>query len=108
MIADFIGSTSALLKFTKEDNGKCYIVATEVGIIHQMKKENNQKTFLPAPPRDSTCGCSECSFMKLITIEKIYYCLKNEDPEILIEQELINKAKKPIQRMMEISEKLGL
>ena len=71
MVADFIGSTSALLQFTKKDNGNCYIVATEAGIIHQMKKENPDKKYIPAPPRDSTCGCSECSFMKLITIEKI-------------------------------------
>ena len=85
MVADFIGSTSSLLQFTKRDNGKCYIVATEVGIIHQMKKENPKKTYIPAPPKDSTCGCSECSFMKLITIEKILNCLKNEKPEIIID-----------------------
>jgi quinolinate synthase len=108
MVADFIGSTAALLNFTKKDNGNCYIVATEAGIIHQMKKENPLKTYLPAPPRDSTCGCSECSFMKLITIEKIYNCLLNEKPEILMEENLLIKAQKPIRRMMEISEKLGL
>ena len=108
LIADFIGSTSALLQFTKKDNASCYIIATEVGIIHQMKKENPDKIFIPAPPRDSTCGCSECSFMKLITIEKIYNCLKNEIPEILIEKDILLKAQKPIKRMMEISEKLGL
>jgi len=108
MIADFIGSTSALLKFTKTDNANCYIVATEVGIIHQMKKENSNKLYIPVPPRDSTCGCSECSFMKLITIEKIYNCLKNEKPEILIDEDMIIKARKPILRMMQISEKLGL
>jgi quinolinate synthase len=108
MIADFIGSTSALLQFTKNDNGTCYIIATEAGIIHQMKKENPDKNFIPAPPRDSTCGCSECSFMKLITIEKIYNCLKNEKPEILIDNDVLIKAQRPIKRMMEISEKLGL
>jgi quinolinate synthase len=108
MVADFIGSTSALLNFTKKDNGKSYIVATEVGIIHQMKKENPDKIYIPAPPRDSTCGCSECSFMKLITIEKIYNCLKNEKPEISIDNNILLKAQKPIRRMMEISEKLGL
>ncbi len=70
MVADFIGSTSALLQFTINDNGNCYIVATEPGIIHQMKKENPGKTYIPAPPRDSTCGCSECNFMKMITIKK--------------------------------------
>jgi quinolinate synthase len=108
MVADYIGSTSALLQFTKKDIGKCYIVATEAGIIHQMKKENPDKIFIPAPPRDSTCGCSECSFMKLITIEKIFNCLANEKPEIIIDKNVLFNAQKPIRRMMEISEKLGL
>ena len=108
MIADYIGSTSSLLQFTIKDKGKCYIVATEPGIIHQMKKKNPDKIYIPAPPKDSTCGCSECSFMKLITMEKIFYCLKNEKPEIKIDMDIIFKAQKPIRRMMEISEKLGL
>ena len=108
MVADYIGSTSALLNFTRNDTGKIYIVATEVGIIHQMKKEKPGKKYIPAPPRDSTCGCSECSFMKLITIEKIYNCLLNEKPEILIDKNLLLRAQKPIQRMLEISENLGL
>lgn len=108
LVADFIGSTSSLLQFTKKDKADTFIVATEVGIIHQMKKDNPQKTFIPVPPIDSTCGCSECSFMKLITIEKIYNCLKNEKPEITIDQNLLERAQKPIKRMMEISEKLGL
>jgi quinolinate synthase len=108
LVADFIGSTSSLLEYTKKDNGNCYIVATEAGIIHQMKKENPNKVYLPAPPIDSTCGCSECSFMKLITIEKILYCLKYEKPEIFVEKETLLRAQKPILRMMEISEKLGL
>jgi quinolinate synthase len=108
LVADYIGSTSALLQFTKKDNSNTFIVATEVGIIHQMKKENPQKNFIPVPPVDSTCGCSECSFMKLITIEKIYNCLKNEKPEIIIDHNLLVRAQKPINRMMEISEKLGL
>jgi quinolinate synthase len=108
LVADFIGSTSALLSFTKSDTSNVYIVATEAGIIHQMKKANPDKTYLPVPPRDSTCGCSECSFMKLITIEKIYYCLKNEKPEISLDKKVILEAGKPIKRMMEISKKLGL
>jgi quinolinate synthase len=108
MIADFIGSTSALLQFTKKDNSKSYIIGTEPGIIHQMKKANPSKTFIPAPPKDSSCGCSECNFMKLITMKKIYECLVNEEPEIKIDDEIIASAKKPIVRMMEISEKLGL
>ncbi len=108
MVADFIGSTAALLNFTKNDNRKCYIIATEPGIIHQMKKENPDKDFIPAPPKDSTCGCSECNFMKLITMEKIYRCLKNEKPEIFVDKKIMAAARKPIKRMMEISEKLGL
>jgi quinolinate synthase len=108
MVADFIGSTSALLSYTKSDNANVYIVATEAGIIHQMKKSNSGKIYLPAPPIDSTCGCSECSFMKLITIEKIYFCLKNEKPEIYLDKNIILRAGKPIRRMMEISRNLGL
>jgi len=108
LVADYIGSTSALLNFTKKDNGKCYIVATEAGIIHQMKKGNPDKTYIPAPPRDSTCGCSECNFMKLITIKKIYNCLVNEEPEIILDHNILKEAQKPIRRMLEISEKLGL
>jgi quinolinate synthase len=108
LMADFIGSTSALLSYTKSNSSGIFIVATEAGIIHQMKKANPGKKYLPVPPRDSTCGCSECSFMKLITIEKIYSCLKNEKPEIILNREIILNAGKPIRRMMEISEKLGL
>jgi len=108
LVADYIGSTSSLLQFTTKDKGNCYIVATEAGIIHQMQKESPEKIFIPAPPLDSTCGCSECSFMKLITIEKILNCLRNEQPEILVEKDILLKAQKPILRMMEISEKLGL
>jgi len=108
MIADFIGSTAALIKFTQKDNGNCYIVATEPGVIHQMKKENPEKEYIPAPPKDSTCGCSECNFMKLITIKKIYNCLKNEEPEIIIDKNIIKEARKPIKRMIEISEKLDI
>lgn len=108
MVADFIGSTAALLNFTKNDDGKFYIIATEPGIIHQMKKENPGKDFIPAPPKDSTCGCSECSFMKLITMEKIYRCLKDEKPEIFVDKKIMAAARKPIKRMMEISKKFGL
>jgi quinolinate synthase len=108
MVADFIGSTSALLQYTRNESSKSYIVATEPGIIHQMKKSSPSKTYIPAPPKDSTCGCSECSFMKLITIEKIFRCLKDETPEIIIDHDVLLKAQKPIGRMMEISEKLGL
>ncbi len=108
MVADYIGSTAALLKFTKKDDAAIYIIGTEPGIIHQMKKANPAKIFITAPPRDSTCGCSECNFMKLITMEKIYKCLRDEKPEIIIDHDILMKARKPIIRMMEISEKLGL
>ena len=108
MIGDFIGSTSALLQFTKKDNSKSYIVATEPGIIHQMIKANPSKNYISVPPRDSTCACSECSFMKLITMEKIYKCLRDDKPEIKIDPGILKKARKPIIRMMEISEKFGL
>ncbi len=108
MVADFIGSTAALLQFTKSDSCKTFIIATEAGIIHQMIKFNPDKSFIPAPPRDSTCGCSECSFMKLITMEKIYSCLKKCSPEINMDNELMDKARIPIVRMLDISEKLNL
>lgn len=108
MIADYIGSTSALLQFTKKDHAKVYIVGTEPGIIHEMKKAFPEKEYIPAPPKDSTCGCSECNFMKLITVEKIYNCLRNEKPEILIDADILARAAKPIERMMDISEKSGL
>jgi quinolinate synthase len=108
MVADFIGSTAALLQYTRSDESITYIIATEPGIIHQMKKENPGKLFIPAPPRDSTCGCSECSFMKLITMEKIYRCLKYESPEIILDENLMDKARIPIVRMLDISAKLKL
>ena len=108
MVADFIGSTAELLKYSKKDSSRKFIVATEVGIIHQMKKENPDKIFIPAPPKDSTCGCGECNFMKLITLEKIYKCLETESPEMELDSDIIEKAQKPIKRMLEISEKLGI
>jgi quinolinate synthase len=108
LIADYIGSTSSLLKFTKQDKSKKYIIATESGIIHQMKKESPEKEFIPAPPKDSTCACNDCSFMKLITIKKIYNCLKYEMPEIKVKKEIQEKAVNSIVKMLEISEKLGI
>src|SRR5665647_269392 len=106
--ADYIGSTSGLLSFVSRDEGSIYIVATEPGIIHQMKKAQPGKEFIPAPPLDSTCGCSECNFMKMITVEKIYKSLKFEEPEITVDPEIIKRAAVPIKRMLEISAKLGL
>ena len=107
-ISDFIGSTAALLKFATESKNKTFIVATESGILHEMQKKNPTKIFIPAPPNDSTCACNECSFMRLNTLEKLYNCLKFEQPEILIGEELRKKAVEPILKMLEISEKLGL
>lgn len=108
LVADYIGSTSGLLSFVKKDAGKTYIVATEPGIIYQMKKARPEKIFIPAPPKDSTCGCSECNFMKLITLEKIYKSLKFEEPEITVDPLIAKQAVVPIKRMLEISAKLGL
>ena len=108
LAADYIGSTAGLLSFVNRDQGKVYIIATEPGIIHQMQKTQPGKIFIPAPPKDSTCGCSECNFMKLITVEKIYKSLKFEEPEITIDPEIIKRAVIPIRRMLEISAKLGL
>ncbi|MDX9771796.1 MAG: quinolinate synthase NadA [Bacteroidales bacterium] len=108
LVADYIGSTSGLLSFVRRDNGNVFIVATEPGIIYQMKKAEPGKIFIPAPPKDSTCGCSECSFMKLITLEKIYNSLKFEEPEVTVDQLIIERAAVPIKRMLEISAKLGL
>jgi len=108
LVADYIGSTSGLLSFVKKDPGKTFIVATEPGIIYQMKKERPEKNFIPAPPKDSTCGCSECNFMKLITLEKIYKSLKFEEPEITVDPLIAKQAVVPIKRMLEISAKLGL
>jgi quinolinate synthase len=108
IMADYIGSTAALLKFSVNDPSKEYIVATESGILHQMRKKNPEKIFFPAPPNDSTCACNDCSFMKLNTLAKVYLCLKHEKPEIIIEEQLRKRAEKPIIRMLELSNKLGV
>ena len=107
-LADVVGSTAALLKYAVNSSEQRFIVATESGILHEMQKKCPEKTFIPAPPNDSTCACNECSFMRLNTLEKLYECLKNESPEILVDKEVGDKAVRPIRRMLEISEKLGL
>jgi quinolinate synthase len=107
-ISDFIGSTSALLNYSMKSPENEFIVATEPGILHEMQNKNPGKTFIPAPPNDSTCACNECSFMKLNTMEKLYNCLKYEMPEIFIDESIIKEAVKPIKRMLELSAKLGL
>lgn len=101
-LADFIGSTAALLEFTKNDTNKWYIVATEGGIIHQMKKVSPQKEFIVVPA-DETCSCNDCPYMKMNTLQKLYLCLKNESPQINLAAEVIESARKPIVRMLEIS-----
>tara|TARA_B100001989_G_scaffold44377_1_gene27819 strand:+ start:351 stop:1316 length:966 start_codon:yes stop_codon:yes gene_type:complete len=102
-IANFIGSTSALLNFVQNDNASQYIVATEVGILHQMQKHCPEKIFIPAPIDDDTCACSECAYMKMNTLEKLYNCLANEKPEIKMNTDIINAAQIPIKRMIELS-----
>ena len=106
-VADFIGSTTGLLKFSKTDSATEFIVATETGILHQMQKESPNKTFIPAPPNNS-CACNDCPHMKLNTLEKLYLCLKYELPEILMDEDLRLAAKKPIDEMLRISKQFGL
>ena len=105
-LADFIGSTTQLLKFTESDPGNAYIVATETGILHQMMKNSPQKTFIPAPP-DNACACNDCPHMKLNTLEKLYLCMEYEQPEILMDEALRLAARKPIDRMLELSKTIG-
>jgi quinolinate synthase len=105
--ADFIGSTTALLNFTKKSDKKEFIVLTETGILHQMQKASPDKTFIPAPPNNN-CACNDCPHMKLNTMKKIYIALKHGEPELHMEKQLIEKAKKPILRMLELSAKFGL
>ncbi len=107
-LADHIGSTSSLLSFAKKTDNKQIIVATESGILHQMQKENIDKHFIPAPPEDSECACNECFYMRINTLEKLYLCLKNERPEIFVDEEIRRKAVEPIHRMLQISAAIGL
>lgn len=106
-VADFVGSTSALLKYTLQNDATEFIVVTEAGIIHQMEMQAPLKTFIPAPP-DNACACNNCPFMKLNTLEKLYLCMEYEEPEILMDEELRILSKKPIERMLEISKRNGL
>ncbi|RFM35563.1 quinolinate synthase NadA [Chitinophaga silvisoli] len=106
-IADYVGSTTGILNFSKKDDAKEYIVVTETGILHQMQKENPGKTFIPAPPNNA-CACNDCPHMKLNTLEKLYLCMEYETPEITMNEQLRIAAKKPIERMLEISAQAGL
>jgi len=103
LMADYIGSTQALLTYATNSPIKQFLVATESGILHEMQKKNPDKHFIPVPPNDSTCACNECNFMRLITLEKLYACLLNEIPEIQIDEEIRLKAVKPILKMLEMS-----
>jgi len=105
--ADFIGSTTQLLKFTEKDPSKEFIVATETGILYQMQKNSPDKIFIPAPP-DNSCACNDCPHMKLNTLEKLYLCMEYESPELTMDETLRKAALKPIKRMLDISARLGL
>ena len=106
-LADYIGSTTGILKYAEKSDAQEFIVVTESGILHQMQKSSPNKTFIPAPPQN-TCACNDCPYMKLNTLEKLYLCMKYELPEVTMEEGLREAAKKPIERMLEISAKLGL
>ncbi|MGQ1909987.1 quinolinate synthase NadA [Marinifilum sp. RC60d5] len=107
ILADFVGSTTAMLNFTKNNDAKKFIVATETGILHQMKKDSPDKEFLIVPA-DETCSCNDCAYMKLNTMEKIYMALKNEQPEIILPNNIMENAKAPIVRMLDMSKQLKL
>ena len=107
-----MGSTAALLKYAIEDEANEFIVATESGILHEMQKKAPHKTFIPAPPDEalvetpegkSSCACNECEYMKLVTLEKVYHCLRDEQPVVTVDSEIAAKAIKPIERMLELS-----
>ncbi len=106
-VADYIGSTTGLLKYSEENEATEFIVVTESGILHQMQKNSPNKTFIPAPPTN-TCACNDCPYMKLNTLEKLYLCMKHELPEIDMDTQLLNAARKPIETMLEISARYGL
>ncbi|NWJ52714.1 MAG: quinolinate synthase NadA [Bacteroidetes bacterium] len=107
VLADYIGSTTGLIEFVKKDSASKYIVATETGVLHQMKKDCPDKEFLIVPA-DETCSCNDCPYMKMNTLDKLYRCLDTEKPEILLSDEIIEKAKFPIIKMLEISKQAKL
>lgn len=107
-LADVVGSTAALLKFAINSESDTFLVVTESGILHEMQKQAPGKTFIPVPPDDSTCGCNECNFMRLITLAKVYNTLRYEWPEVHVDPEVAQAAIRPIERMLDISKQLGL
>ncbi len=108
LVADKVGSTQALLNFAVEDDSQEFIVCTESGILFEMQRRCPDKTFIPAPPEDGTCACNECEYMKLITLEKLYNSLKFMAPEIVVDEQIAERAVRPIQRMLDISRELGI
>ena len=101
--ADYVGSTTGILKFARETAARQIIVVTEAGILHQMQKENPDKVLIPAPGADETCNCNECPYMKLNTLEKLYLCMRDRTPEVTVDPQLAAKALAPINRMLELS-----
>jgi quinolinate synthase len=107
-MSDFIGSTASLLRYVQQTDKTNFIVATESGILHEMKRTCPDKTFIPAPPNDSTCACNECMYMRLNSLKKLYECLLNESPEVVLDESIRIKAEIPIRKMLELSNKLKL
>ena len=103
LVADKVGSTAVLLKWASETDADEFIVATESGILHEMKRQCPDKTFIPAPPDDSTCACNDCAYMKLNTMEKLYLTLLHEVPEVHVDPAVIDRARLPITRMLSLS-----
>ena len=108
IMADKVGSTQALLNYAVDDESQEFIVCTESGILFEMQRRCPDKTFIPAPPEDGTCACNECEYMKLITLEKLYNSLKFMAPTIEVDEQIAERAVKPIQRMLDISRELGI
>jgi len=100
LVADYVGSTAALLNYATQSDADTFIVVTEPGILHQMAKDNPSKRFIPAPPSDSTCGCNDCSYMKLVTLDKMYAALRDETPEVVIEESIRRRAERSIRNML--------
>ena len=107
-LADVVGSTARLLNYAVSSESDTFLVVTESGILHEMQRQAPAKHFIPVPPDDSTCACNECNYMRLITLEKVYNTLRYEQPEVQVPAEITEAALRPIQAMLEISERLGL
>lgn len=108
VVADHVGSTASLLKYAQSSDSNEFIVATEAGILHEMQRTCPDKTFIPAPPDDAECGCNECEFMKMITLQKLYDCLRDEAPEVKVDEAIADRVVKPINVMLELTSMLSL